>query len=398
MALLPVYDALSRILNSVDQLDSEDVNLTDALGRIAYDDINSNLTQPPFAASAMDGYALNYADIDAPLTVIGESQAGLSFEGTIAKGQAVRIFTGAPMVDSADTVVIQENISRDGDQIIVNTCKAKGSNIRDAGEDFKVGECLVEKGTKLDARHIALLAAGNVATLKATRQPKVAILSTGDELLEVGSEIGPDKIVNSNEPLFEALVIEHGGIPIKLGTAKDTVEDVKAKVALAKDIDIFVTIGGVSVGDYDIIQDVLKDTGLKVDFWKVAMQPGKPIVYGDYNGIAYFGMPGNPSSAYVCFANFMLPAMYKMQGRNVKGFKETHARLEHEVKAGGARMNYMRGLYHENELGEKIVSSRLSQSSSKLKTLALSNCLLVREMDAPAADIGDLVKIIEIEP
>ena len=398
MALTPVNDALERILNSVDELGAETISIHNSLGRIAAEDITSNLTQPPFDASAMDGYALNYTDISSPLTVVGESQAGLSFEGSIKTGEAVRIFTGAPIVSSADTVVIQENVTRDGDQLIINDCKAKGSNIRDAGGDFNIGDILVEKRTKLDARHIALLAAGNVAEFNVYKQPKVAILSTGDELLEVGSEIGPDKIVNSNVPLFMALVTEHGGIAINLGTAKDTVEDVKAKISLVKDVDIFVSIGGVSVGDYDIIQDVLKDAGLKVDFWKVAIQPGKPIVYGDFNGIPYFGMPGNPSSAYVCFANFMLPAMYQMLGRNIKGFTESHAILEHDVKVGSARINYMRGHYYEDNKGQKFVSSTLSQSSSMLKTLADSNCLIVRDLDAPKAKTGDLTKIILIIP
>ena len=397
MALLPVADALSRILNSVDRLEQESISLHDALGRVAAKDHKSNLTQPPFAASAMDGYAVRYDDISAPLIVVGESQAGASFTGKMEKGQAVRIFTGAPMVDGADTVVIQENISRVGDEITINDCKQKGSNIRKAGGDFMVDDVLVYSNTIIDARHIALLAAGNVAKIDVYHQPKVAILSTGDELLEVGSEIGPDKIVNSNVPMFMALVKEHGGIPVNLGTAKDTVEDVKNKIAAVKNVDIFVSIGGVSVGDYDIIQDVLKDAGLKVNFWKVAMQPGKPIVYGDFNGIHYFGMPGNPSSAYVCFANFMLPAMCKMQGIVQLGFKTSHAQLEHDLKAGGPRMNYMRAHFKENETGEKWVNATLTQSSANLKTLARSNCLIVRDVDAPQGTTGDLVKIILIK-
>ena len=398
MALLPVTDALARVLNSVSTLDTETVSIHDALGRITAKDIRSNLTQPPFAASAMDGYAVLYDDISNPLKVVGESQAGLSYTGTLKPGEAVRIFTGAPMVDGADTVVIQENVNRDDDQLIINECKARGSNIRAAGSDFMVDEVLVEANIKLDARHIALIAAGNVAEFTVYKRPKVAILSTGDELCEVGSKIGPDKIVNSNVPLFMALVKESGGIAINIGTAKDTAEDVKAKIALVKDVDMFVSIGGVSVGDYDIIQDILKESGLKVEFWKVAMMPGKPVVYGDFNGIPYFGMPGNPSSAYVCFANFMLPALYKMQGLLDGGFPTSHARLEHKLKQGSSRVNYMRATYHENELGEKLVSSTLTQSSANLKTLARSNCLLVRELKAPEANIGDLVRIIIIKP
>ena len=379
-------------------MELEAVHLSDALGRITADDMASNLTQPPFNASAMDGYAVKYDDISKTLKVVGESQAGKSYVGTLKDGEAVRIFTGAPMVDGADTVVIQENVTRTKDNITINDCKAKGSNIRAAGGDFMLDDCLVNAGIKLDARHIALLAAGNVAKVTVFKKPKVAILSTGDELLEVGSEISPDKIVNSNVPMFMALVKEHGGIAINLGTAKDTEEDLKAKIALIKDVDIFVSIGGVSVGDYDIIQDVLKDMGLKVDFWKVAMQPGKPIVYGDFNGIKYFGMPGNPSSAYVCFANFMLPAMQKMQGIGDGGFPVSYAKLSHEIKAGTGRLNFMRGYYTENDKGEKTVDVTFSQSSARLKTLADANCMVVREVGSPAAKKGDLTKIILIEP
>ncbi|MDG1996701.1 MAG: molybdopterin molybdotransferase MoeA [Emcibacteraceae bacterium] len=396
MALLPVSEALIRILNTTSPLDVETISIHNALGRVVAEDVASNLTQPPFAASAMDGYAVKYDDIDKPLTLVGESQAGLSFDGTMKHGQTVRIFTGAPMVDGADTVIMQENTTKTDDHIVINECRTKGINIRSAGEDFKNGDILVDKNTKITARQIAVITAGNVAKISVYRQPKIAILSTGDELMEVGSKIGPDKIVNSNVPLFMALVAENGGIPINLGTARDTVENVKEKIALVKDVDIFVSIGGVSVGDYDIIQDVLKEAGLKVDFWKVAMQPGKPIVYGDFNGIQYFGMPGNPSSAYVCFANFMLPAMNKMQGIGEFGYPATHAILDHDLKIGGTRINYIRAVYKENDDGTKSVSAQFNQSSARLKTMSDANCLVIRGLNAPVANKGDLVKILMI--
>lgn len=397
MSLLAVAIGLERVLNNTKLLTTEEISLHDALGRITADDMKSNVTQPPFAASAMDGYAVRYADIKEPLKLVGESQAGCSYDGVLKQGQTVRIFTGAPMVDGADTVVIQENVSRNDEMITIHESKEKGGNIHAIGGDFMQGDILVAKNIKLDARHIGLLAAGNIATIKVYKKPRVALLSTGDELLEVGSQMSADKIINSNIPLFKGLITEHGGIPIDLGTAKDTVEDVKAKIALVKDVDIFVSIGGVSVGDYDIIQDVLKDAGLKVAFWKVAMQPGKPIVYGDFNGISFFGMPGNPSSAYVCFANFMLPAMQKMQGCEPTGFKSSYAKLSHDIKAGNTRDNYMRARYIEDQQGIKHVDARASQGSSKLKTLADANCLLLRENNSPAAKTGDLVKIYIIE-
>lgn len=396
MSLLPVADALEIILNTTETLGTEQVHLGDALGRITANDITSNLTQPPFAASAMDGYAVRFDDIASPLTVIGESQAGSSYDGTVGKGEAVRIFTGAPMADGADTVVIQENVTRDGDQITILDGKSKGANIRAAGGDFMEGDVLINKGTKIGARQIALLAAGNVPEIPVYKKLRVAVLSTGDELIDAGNEIGPDKIANSNAPMLCALVAENGGIPIDLGIARDNVDAVKEKIALVKDVDIFVTIGGVSVGDYDIIQDVLKEAGLKVDFWKVAMQPGKPLIYGHINGIKYFGMPGNPSSSYVCFANFMLPAMNKMRGAGDFGYPVTQATLEHDIRPGGWRMNFLRAIYTEKEDGTKTVNADFNQGSARLKTLSDANCLLVRDIEAPAAKAGDKVKIILI--
>ena len=396
MALLPVPEALETILNRSHPIETEIISIHDALGRVLADDVRSQLTQPPFAASAMDGYAVRFDDIGGPLTLIGESQAGKSFEGSLSNGEALRIFTGAPVPVGADTVIMQENTSFEGNQVTINECRAKGINIRKIGEDFKKDDILLKKGVKITARHIAVIAAGNVEKICVYRKPKVAILSTGDELLDVGSEISPDKIVNSNVPLFMALIKENGGIPVNLGTARDTLDDVKAKISKVKDVDIFVSIGGVSVGDYDIIKDVLKDAGLKVDFWKVAMKPGKPIVYGDFKGIHYFGMPGNPSSAYICFVNFMLPAMNKMQGLGEYGYPISHAILDHDIKEGSGRMNFMRAIYTENQDGIKTVSANFSQSSALLKTMSDANCLLIRDVKAPPAKAGELVKIVLI--
>lgn len=396
MALLPVPEALETILNRSHPIETEMISIHDALGRALADDVRSQLTQPPFAASAMDGYAVRFDDIGGPLTLIGESQAGKSFDGSLSNGETVRIFTGAPVPNGADTVIMQENTSFEGNQITINECRAKGINIRKIGEDFKKGDILLNKGVKITARHVAVIATGNVDKICVYKKPKVAILSTGDELLDVGSKISPDKIVNSNVPLFMALVKENGGIPVNLGTARDTLDDIKAKISKVKDVDIFVSIGGVSIGDYDIIQDVLKDAGLKVDFWKVAMQPGKPIVYGDFKGIHYFGMPGNPSSAYVCFVNFMLPAMNKMLGLGEYGYPISHATLDHDIKEGSGRMNFMRAIYTENQDGIKTVSANFSQSSALLKTMSDANCLLIRDVKAPPAKAGELVKIVLI--
>jgi len=397
MALLPVADALAKVLTSVSELGHEVINIHSASGRITSANIFAKITQPPFAASAMDGYAVRFKDIKKSLIVVGESQAGLSYSGSISEGEALRIFTGAPLVNGADTVVIQENISLKNNNITINFPLEKGSNIRAIGSDFMNGELLVAKNTKLNARHIGLLAAGNIFELKVYKKPRIAILSTGDELVEVGSPVGLNKIVNSNLPMFMALIYEIGAIPINIGNALDTPESVSSKIDQIKDVDIFVSIGGASVGDYDIIQDVMKTKGLKVHFWKVGMQPGKPLIYGKFNDISYFGLPGNPTSAHVCFINFIIPAIYKMMGRSEGGLKISHAYLEHDLSKGGSRVNYIRAALHENEFGKKFINSSFTQSSANHKTLANSNCLIVRDINASPAKAGDLVKVILID-
>lgn len=395
MSLLPVNDALIRVLNAVTPIDTEIISIHDAFGRVTAQDIKSNLTQPPFDASAMDGYAVRHGD-KSPLKLVGVSQAGKAYDGVLKAGETVRIFTGAPLVEGADTIIIQENVTVQDNEVTLNEVSEIGVNIRAAGGDFKKGDILVSNGTVINSRHIAVLTAGNVATLPVYKKPKVAILATGDELVDVGSDVSDDKIVNSNIPLFKALITEHGGVPIDLGIARDNIDDVKAKITEVKNVDMFVSIGGVSVGDYDIIQDVLIKAGLKVDFWKVAMQPGKPMIFGDFNNIPYFGMPGNPASAFVCFANFMLPALDKICGKIELGFKKSTAYLGHDLEQGGSRTNYLRAYFRENENGDKIVSAKFNQSSAKLKTLADANCLLIRDIDAPFAKAGEPVKIVLI--
>ena len=397
MALLDVADALVKVLTTVNELGHEIINIHSASGRITSSNIISKITQPPFPASAMDGYAVRFKDIKNPLLVVGECQAGFSYSGNISEGEAVRIFTGAPLVNGADTVVIQENVTLTDGTITINFPVIKGSNIRALGSDFMNGELLVAKNTLLNARHIGLLAAGNVSEFKVYKKPRVAILSTGDELVEVGSKVGLNKIVNSNLPMFSALINENGGIPINFGNALDTPKSVINKIKQIKDVDIFLSFGGASVGDYDIIQDVMKTNGLKVHFWKVGMQPGKPLIYGKFNNIPYFGMPGNPSSAYVCFINFIIPAMYKMMGRRENGLKNGLAHLEHDLKKGGSRINYIRASIRENKFGKKFVNSSITQSSANHKSLANSNCLIVRDIYASEAKLGDLVKIILID-
>lgn len=396
MSLLPVEDALKRVMAAFTPLAAETVPLSEALGRTTADDIKANLTQPPFDASAMDGYAVLAEDGEATLDLIGEAPAGKSFSGTVKKGQAVRIFTGAPLPDGADTVVMQENTERP-DEGHVHIVKAadKGRNIRLSGNDFRAGETLVIKGTVINARHMGLLAAANVPTLSVSKRPKVALLATGDELVNVGEIVGPDQIISSNSLLLSTLITEQGGEAIDLGIARDTKASLKEKIAQVHGVDLFITIGGASVGDHDLVQDVLGEEGLKVDFWKVAIRPGKPLIFGDFKDIPMLGLPGNPASAFVCAANFMVPALHKMLARQYQGLQQSTACLGHDLPENGSRRDYMRAFLSDDG---KIVKTAAKQDSAKLSTLAHADCFLVRAPHAPAAKEGEPQEILLLTP
>lgn len=401
MALMPVEQALEIISQKFSRLKAENIPLDQALGRITAADHFADITQPPFDASAMDGYALraeDIADCPADLTVIGDVAAGNIFDGDIMPAAAVRIFTGSPVPSGADTVVMQENTRRlntDTVQILQST--QQGKNIRTAGNDFARGQKLLAAGTLLASRHIGMMAAANIATVAVSRRPRVALLSTGDELINVGETAGPGQIINSNNLLLSTLIEEHGGVPIDLGIARDNAASLEEKIALLKamdEIDLFITIGGASVGDHDLIQKVLGQHGLKVAFWKIAIRPGKPMIFGEFNARPMIGLPGNPASAYVCAIIFLLPALHIMLGRQHIGAKKSVAHLAHDLPENGARQDYMRAHYLEDASGAKTVTATAKQDSAKLSSLARANCLLLRPPFAPAAAKGHKVDIV----
>ncbi len=405
MSLMPVDQALETILKSFQPLDSEIVPLSGALGRTTAADHCAALTQPPFDASAMDGYAARAEDVAAApvdLKVIGEAPAGRSFAGELLPGTCVRIFTGGPLPRGADTVIIQENTERlAGDKVRIMTPADKGRNIRPAGNDFVQGQCLVTTGSRLSSRHIGMMAAANIARVTVSRKPRIALLSTGAELVPVGEPVGPDQIISSNNLLLSTLIEEHGGQAVDLGIAKDSQAALEEKIARLKstgDIDLFVTIGGASVGDHDLVQKVLGQHGLEVDFWKIAIRPGKPMIFGAFNGGPMIGLPGNPASAYVCAVNFMLPALHVMLGRRHIGAARAIAYCAHDLAENGAREDYMRARYVENDAGQKIVTATARQDSAKLSTLARANCLLIRPPHAPKAAAGAKVEILLLAP
>ena len=366
-----------------------------AHGRIAAKDIKARLTQPPFDASAMDGYAVRHADLTggpAILKLIGEAPAGSVFSGTIGPGEAVRIFTGGVMPKGADTVIIQENTEKPAEDMVrILESAPRGKNIRRAGGDFRNGDILVEKGTRLTSRHIGLLAAANVATLPVSRIPRVALLSTGDELVEVGGTVTAGQIVNSNAVMLSTLLEHQGAEVLELGIARDNESSLRIMAEQVRDVDLFVTIGGASVGDHDLVQKVLGTQGLEVDFWKIAMRPGKPLIFGHYRDIPMLGLPGNPASAYVCALVFLLPALHRLQGRRSSGAQKVMVSLSCALPANGPRQHYMRARIDSDAQGRLVADLAGAQDSGWLSPLARSNGLLIRPPQAPAAAQGALI-------
>jgi molybdopterin molybdotransferase len=400
MALLPVDEALRRILDGASALGAERVDLLAAADRVLAEDVAANLTQPPFDASAMDGYAVRAADVatvPAILEVIGESNAGGPFPGEVRPGQAVRIFTGASVPKGADAVVIQEDTERAGDSLTVRDAAKPGANIRRAGGDFRTGDTLLRAGRLLDASAITLAAAGGNAGISVHRAPVVAILATGDELVEPGRTPGPGQIVSSNPYGLAALVRRFGGEPWLLGIAADTLEDLQTKLAAAADADILVTIGGASVGDRDLVKPALEARGLALDFWKVAVRPGKPMLFGRLGAQRVLGLPGNPLSCLIAARLFLVPLMFRLLGRTDAPLDERAAVLAHAMEANGPRQHYMRGTLERVAGGLPRVTALASQDSSHMSALAAADVLIVRPPDAPAAAAGDTVRVLPLD-
>ncbi|MEW6631967.1 MAG: gephyrin-like molybdotransferase Glp [Pseudomonadota bacterium] len=392
MALVPVAEALLRLLDGATALPGESVALADAAGRVLAGPLVALRTQPPFNASAMDGYAARSADmasLPARLSVIGMAPAGRGFAGIVGKGEAVRIFTGAPVPEGADTIVIQENV-RDlgGAGIEVTEPTAAGRNIRRAGLDFERGDVVLEKGRLLDPAALSLAASANHASLDVVRRPLVAIIATGDELLPPGSELGPDQIISSNAYGVAAAAQSVGARALDLGIAADRQEAIAALVrkAVVAGADVIVTLGGASVGDHDLIHDVLTGEGMTLDFWKIAMRPGKPLMFGRLGDIRCIGLPGNPVASLVCSQLFLKPLLARLGGRAHRQDIRA-ARLGAAMQANDLRQDYVRAVVRE-DTGTLVATPFGIQDSSMLRMLADANGLIVREPFAQAADAG----------
>ena len=399
-AFLTVDEALARVSGGFSPLSAEQVALPDALGRVLAAGVAARLTQPPKAVSAMDGYAVRAADVatvPVTLTQIGESQAGKGFDGEIGAGECTRIFTGAPLPKGADAIVIQEVVDADGDAITVKEASEIDADVRPAGLDFAVGDVLLEAGKCMTARDIGLAAAMNVPWLMVRRRPRIAFIATGDEVVMPGDTVGSDQIISSNSLALDAFIQVMGGEPVNLGIARDTEDSLRQALAGAKGCDALVTIGGASVGDYDLVRQVMGADGLELNFYKIAMRPGKPLIFGHWQGIPVLGLPGNPVSAGVTSVIFLRAAMAVMLGTGDGGLETETVTLGANVPANGKRLDLMRAILSTDADGLLTATPFSRQDSAMMATFAKSDCLLIRPIGAPAATAGERVEIVRLD-
>ena len=398
--MLSVVDAIARVTDGFSLIGSEQVGLSDALGRVLAEDLKSRRDQPPVAVSSMDGYAVrteDIANVPAYLMQVGVSRAGDGYNGIVGIGECVRIFTGAPVPEGADAVVIQEVTSTDGSRIVINESAFKDANIRLAGIDFSFGKILLRAGKILSARDIGLAASMNIPWLLVRRRPQISFVATGDEIVMPGDPLAEDQIVSSNSFALGALVRVLGGVPIDLGIARDTEDSLRSIISGASGADALVTIGGASVGEYDLVRRVMAAEGLKLNFYKVAMRPGKPLIFGEWNKIPVLGLPGNPVSAGVTSVIFLRAAMEVMLGTGDGNIVTEQVRLGSDLPENGKREDFMRGTLSQDASGQLYATPFALQDSAMMALFAESNCLLIRAPYAPAAKTGDPVLIIRLD-
>ncbi len=402
--MIPVADARARILSAFSALPAETVALPDALGRVLAEPVVARLTQPPFDAAAMDGWAVRAADIagaspDHPVSLrrIGESAAGHAFSGILRAGEAVRIFTGAPMPGGATAVVMQEDCAADDSVVRVGRAVAAGRYVRPAGFDFSERQELIPAGRRMTTRDVALAAGANVPWLSVRRRPRVAVLATGDEIAMPGDPLGPSQIVSTNALGLCALIASQGGTALNLGIARDSAESVAAMAAGAVGCDLLVTTGGAAQGDYDLVRDVLADKGVSLDVHAIAMRPGKALMFGRAGSVPLLGLPGNPVSTGVTGVLFLRPILRVLQGLppdDPNG--PQRARLTTALKANDRRQDYLRATLTTAADGAALVTPFARQDSAITSLYAQADCLVVRPPHAPAAQAGDMVDIVPL--
>ena len=397
--MISVDEARGRILETLRPTPAEVVALADAWNRVTARDVLARLTQPPADVSAMDGYALRTEDgcLGARLTVIGAAPAGHPFGHGVGPGEAVRLFTGSVVPDGADAILLQEDATRDGATVHVNEAVAQGRHIRRAGQDFSAGDVVVPRGRRITARDIGVAAAANHPWLSVHRRPRVAILATGDEIAMPGEPIPPGGIVSSNSHALAALVRAAGGDPVVLPVARDEHAAIGAAADAVVGMDMLVTTGGASVGDHDLVIEALKARGMTLDFWRIAMRPGKPLLFGQLGAMPVLGLPGNPVSAMVCAILFLLPALSLLSGLPGAPPPVTSAILGAGVKANDQREDYLRAAIELDSAGRIVVFPFAVQDSAMLRRLAAADALVLRAPHAPALEAGAEVGIIRLD-
>lgn len=401
MALMPVDEALARVLAGAEPLPTEFIPVANCHGRVLAAGLAARRTQPPAPMSSMDGYAVRAADVaavPARLRLVGEAAAGRLAEVAIGAGEAARILTGGVLPAGADTVVIQENVRREDATIVVDKGEPAGRYIRRAGLDFAEGDLRLATGRLLTTRDLALAAAMNHAVVPVHRRPRVAVLSTGDELVLPGTTPGPAQIVSSNGPSLAALARAEAAEALDLGIVPDRLDATVAAIRRAGDwgADVLVTTGGASVGDYDLVQAALAAEGMELSFWKVALRPGKPLMHGRLGAMRVLGLPGNPVSAHVCALLFLVPLLRRLGGRGGDPVPLEDALLGRDLPANDERQDYLRSRLTPGAGPLPVATPMTVQDSSMMSSLAEADCLVVRAPHAPAAAAGTPCRMIRL--
>jgi molybdopterin molybdotransferase len=397
--MLSVDEARARVLSALRPTAAEVVALADAWGRVAAQPVTARLDQPPRDVSAMDGYALHADDgtEGTRLRVAGSAPAGHPWAGTLARGEALRLFTGSVLPPGADAILLQEDATARDGFVIVNETVRPGRHIRRAGQDFSCGDELVPAGRRLGMRDIGLAAAGNHPWITVHRRPRVAIAATGDEIALPGEPIPTGGIVSSNAHALAAFVRALGAEPTVLPIVRDDLASIAAAADAARGADLLVTTGGASVGDHDLVQAGLAQRGMALDFWKIAMRPGKPLMFGRIGAMPLLGLPGNPVSALVCAVLFLLPALARLSGLPAEAPPATPAVLGGALPANDHRADHLRARIAIGAGGVPVATAFERQDSAMLRLLAHADALILRAPNAPAAAVGDPVSVIRLD-
>lgn len=398
--MISVAEAISIVTSSLNPVSTQWVEASSALGRVPAEDVAARLDQPPADVSAMDGYAVRVDDVDGVptnLNIVGESAAGAAFGGTVASLQAVRISTGAAVPQGANSVVIQEDTRRRGDVLTILKMPTPNRWIRPAGLDFHIGQILLRAGRFLTARDVGLLAAMNVPWISVYRKPRVAFLATGNEVVFPGTPVGQNQIVSSNSAALAAAILALGGEPLNLGIAGDSETSLETKLRNLGSIDLLITVGGASVGDHDLVLSVLKKIGFQLHFHKIAMRPGKPILFGQLGNVPVLGLPGNPVSVGVATSVMLGPAIEAMSGIGRQVSECPAASLNGSLAANDERQDYLRARLSLNDDGILTATPLEKQDSSMLAAFAAADCLIVRPPHAPPAVTGERIEYISLK-